>query len=107
MRFHFIPGEPHLDLQRLKELEKLAGLRLDPQQRNRMLADLVQLEKFASNLPEISSDDQAMAEPETGPLRPPVSLTMDREIEKANAPQRDGGFYHVAPTDNKPSGESS
>ncbi len=96
-----------MDLQRLKELEKLAGLRLDPEQRQKMLADLVQLEKFASNLPEINSDDMAQVEPETGPLRPPVSLTMDRELEKANAPLRDGGFYHVPQTDNKPPGEFS
>ena len=45
-----------MDLNRLKELEKLAGLLLDPDERKKLLSDLVELENFASHMPEISSE---------------------------------------------------
>jgi len=56
-----------LDLKRLKELEKLAGLRLEPDEYSGLLADLAELEEFAARLPEISSADNDEIPPTTWP----------------------------------------
>ncbi len=94
-----------LDLNRLKELEKLAGLELSSQQREKLLVDLIQLEKFASQLPELSPENEAI---EAGPSQSPASplvLSMDRNLEHANAPLLSGGFYLVPTTRSDPPGE--
>ncbi len=95
-----------MDLQRLKELEKLAGLRFDAEERAGLLDDLIQLEKFASRLPKVpaAETDQGVAENRTS--RSLVSLPMDRHLEETNAPAREDGFY-VIPPPNRPSGGES
>ena len=84
-----------MDLHRIKELEKLAGLKLDPLQREQLLTDLVQLEEFVSRLPEISPEHISMPEAEKEPLPGPAVLSMDALQERANAPSVSGGFYQI------------
>ena len=96
-----------MDLQRLKELEKLAGLRLDPDQRHVLLADLIQLEEFASHLPEISSAQPEETDDPNRKQSSPVALSMNRQQERANAPAREDGFYKIPATKSHSDGESS
>ena len=96
-----------MDLQRLKELEKLAGLRLDPDQRQALLADLIQLEEFASHLPEISPNQSEEADDLNQTQSSPVPLDMDRHQERANAPAMENGFYKIPPTHSQSGGEYS
>lgn len=45
-----------MDLDRLQELEKLAGLQLEPQELDKFLADMIALEEFVSRLPDFGDD---------------------------------------------------
>ncbi len=96
-----------MDLQRLKELEKLAGLSLDPGQRQALLSDLIQLEEFASHLPEVSSAQSEEKEDLNQAPSSSVSLDMDRHQARANAPAMENGFYKIPSTHFQPDGDSS
>lgn len=92
-----------MDLQRLKELEKLAGLRFEPQEQEALLAQLIQLEKFAAALPEIPVGDLLASVPAEKRPSCTAPLSMDRQLEKSNAPLLHDGFYQIP----NPLGESS
>ena len=55
-----------LDLKRLQELEKLSGLQLDPAERERLLADLSDMEKFVSELPDVPDSHDISEVPDGG-----------------------------------------
>jgi len=94
-----------LDLQRLMELEKLAGLRLEPDERRRLLADLVELEKFASLMPDVSAADSADAQINQQNRDLPAPLKMDNNQLEENAPVLRDGFYETPPTRPRSGGE--
>lgn len=96
-----------LDLQRLKELEKLAGLQLAPLERTELLADLFELEKIATQLPDLPSveDDSTSALPHVNNF--PPALAMDRTQVGTNAPSLDDLYFKTPPTKPRTGGSSS
>jgi Asp-tRNA(Asn)/Glu-tRNA(Gln) amidotransferase C subunit len=86
-----------MDSKRLKELEQLAGLNLDPSERGRMLADLVCLEKFVARLPEVQGNSIPghCSVHQDNPS--PVPGEMDSSVVRENAPSLANGFFEIPP----------
>jgi Asp-tRNA(Asn)/Glu-tRNA(Gln) amidotransferase C subunit len=86
-----------MDSKRLKELEKLAGLTLDPTERGKMLADLVCLEKFVARLPEVQ--DTTISGISIGHQENliPIPREMDPNVVRENAPSQTHGFFEIPP----------
>ena len=95
-----------MDLNRLKELEKLAGLLLDPDERKKLLSDLVELENLASLMPEISSEYAEFPDSQNQFHHSLSDLAMDKSQVQDNAPSICDGFFETPANDSK-SGEES
>ena len=86
-----------LNLKRLKELEKLAGLCLEPAERDGLLADLVRLERFVAGLPEISDDYEINSGQDPPFCQAPSLAEIDLRVVWDNAPCRVDGYYAIPP----------
>ena len=88
----------NLDSKRLRELEQLSGLNIDPTEREAMLADLVLLEDFMSRLPEITQQQTSGTIPAHQEEPAQVVVDLDQKVVRENSPAHVDGFFEIPPT---------
>ncbi len=90
-----------LDQKRLKELEELTGLSLEPDERETLKTDLDCLERFAASLPAGPFGSQDMALLEQRDPEPTEVASLDRKVFWENTPVARGGFINIPATERK------